>query len=63
MLTDMVAGLDPKEFIELALLLIAVGSLSGFLAGVFGIGGGAILVPAYLLIVGGEVRDQPVERQ
>jgi uncharacterized membrane protein YfcA len=61
MLTDMVAGLDPKEFIQLALLLIAVGSLSGFLAGVFGIG--AILVPAYLLIVGWEVRDQPVERQ
>src|SRR5215212_9561148 len=47
MLTDMVAGLDPKELIELALLLIAVGALSGFLAGVFGIGGGAILVPVF----------------
>jgi uncharacterized protein len=44
---DMVAGLDPKELIELALLLIAVGALSGFLAGVFGIGGGAILVPVF----------------
>ena len=43
----MVAGLDPKELIELALLLIAVGALSGFLAGVFGIGGGAILVPVF----------------
>jgi hypothetical protein len=52
MLKDMVAGLDPKELIELA-LLIAVETLSGFLAGVFGIGGGAILVPAYLLIVSG----------
>ncbi len=41
----MVAGLDVSEIIELALLLIAVGALSGFLAGVFGIGGGAILVP------------------
>ncbi|MEH2559667.1 putative membrane protein YfcA [Bradyrhizobium algeriense] len=47
MLTDMVAGLDPQELIELALLLIAVGALSGFLAGVFGIGGGAILVPVF----------------
>src|SRR5215212_5639690 len=47
MLTDMVAGLDPKELIELALLLVAVGALSGFLAGVFGIGGGAILVPVF----------------
>ena len=47
MLKDMVAGLDPKELIELALLLIAVGALSGFLAGVFGIGGGAILVPVF----------------
>jgi uncharacterized protein len=44
---DMIAGLDSKELIELALLLIAVGALSGFLAGVFGIGGGAILVPVF----------------
>ena len=41
----MIAGLDSKELVELALLLIAVGALSGFLAGLFGIGGGAILVP------------------
>jgi uncharacterized membrane protein YfcA len=47
MLKDMMAGLDSKELIELALLLIAVGALSGFLAGVFGIGGGAILVPVF----------------
>src|SRR3982074_3907398 len=40
-----VAGLDASELLELALLLIATGALSGFLAGVFGIGGGAILVP------------------
>src|SRR4051794_23462351 len=43
----MVAGLDATELFELALLLIAVGALSGFLAGVFGIGGGAILVPVF----------------
>jgi uncharacterized membrane protein YfcA len=47
MLADMTTGLDPKELIELALLLIATGALSGFLAGVFGIGGGAILVPVF----------------
>jgi len=41
------AGLDISELIELALLLVAVGALSGFLAGVFGIGGGAILVPVF----------------
>lgn len=44
---DIMAGLDPKELLELALLLIAVGALSGFLAGLFGIGGGAILVPVF----------------
>jgi uncharacterized membrane protein YfcA len=43
----MAAGLDASEFLELALLLVAVGALSGFLAGVFGIGGGAILVPVF----------------
>jgi uncharacterized membrane protein YfcA len=43
----MVAGLNTSELAELALLLVAVGALSGFLAGVFGIGGGAILVPVF----------------
>jgi uncharacterized protein len=43
----MLAGLNASELIELALLLIGVGALSGFLAGVFGIGGGAILVPVF----------------
>ncbi len=42
-----IAGLDVTELIELALLLVAVGALSGFLAGVFGIGGGAVLVPVF----------------
>src|SRR5258707_8812333 len=43
----MVAGVDAYELVELALLLVGVGALSGFLAGVFGIGGGAILVPVF----------------
>ena len=42
-----VAGLDVRQLVELALMLIAVGALSGFLAGLFGIGGGAVLVPVF----------------
>jgi uncharacterized membrane protein YfcA len=42
-----VAGLDGAELVELGLLLIATGALSGFLAGLFGIGGGAVLVPVF----------------
>lgn len=41
------AGLNPAEIIELALMLVAVGALSGFFAGLFGIGGGAVLVPVF----------------
>jgi uncharacterized protein len=41
------AGFDVAELIELALLLVAVGAMAGFLAGVFGIGGGAVLVPVF----------------
>jgi uncharacterized protein len=43
----MVVGLDGAELVELALMLVAVGALSGFFAGIFGIGGGAILVPVF----------------
>jgi uncharacterized protein len=42
-----IAGLDAAGIIEPALLLVGVGALSGFLAGVFGIGGGAVLVPVF----------------
>jgi uncharacterized protein len=42
-----IGGLDVREIVELALLLVGAGALSGFLAGVFGIGGGAILVPVF----------------
>ena len=40
-------GLDGAELVELALMLVAVGAMSGFFAGLFGIGGGAILVPVF----------------
>jgi uncharacterized membrane protein YfcA len=46
-MTMTVAGLDARDLIELALLLVGAGALSGFLAGVFGIGGGAVLVPVF----------------
>jgi uncharacterized membrane protein YfcA len=42
-----IAGLDVTELVELALMLVAVGALAGFFAGIFGIGGGAILVPVF----------------
>jgi uncharacterized membrane protein YfcA len=42
-----IAGLDITELVELALMLVVVGGLSGFFAGIFGIGGGAILVPVF----------------
>src|SRR3954470_10927113 len=41
------AGLNGSELLELASLLVAVGALAGFLAGLFGIGGGAVLVPVF----------------
>lgn len=42
-----IAGLNVTELAELALMLVGVGAVSGFFAGVFGIGGGAILVPVF----------------
>jgi uncharacterized protein len=42
-----IAGLDAAGIVELAVLLVAVGALAGFFAGVFGIGGGAFLVPVF----------------
>src|ERR1700743_2417193 len=42
-----IGGLSESGIVELGLLLIATGALSGFLAGLFGIGGGAVLVPGF----------------
>src|SRR5262250_3822893 len=42
-----IAGIDARELLELAALLVVTGALAGFLAGVFGIGGGAVLVPVF----------------
>lgn len=42
-----ISGLGLAELVELALLLLFVGAVSGFLAGIFGIGGGAVLVPVF----------------
>ena len=41
----MIAGISSTQLIEIAVLLVLAGGLAGLLAGVFGIGGGAILVP------------------
>lgn len=41
----MVGGLSLVELGELAALLVLVGAIAGILAGMFGIGGGAVLVP------------------
>ena len=37
---------------EIILLLLSVGSASGFIAGLFGIGGGALIVPVVLWVLG-----------
>lgn len=41
----MIAGVSSSELLELAVLLLVTGAAAGFLAGIFGIGGGAVLVP------------------
>lgn len=42
----MIAGLPLNELIFLAVALMAAGAATGLLAGVFGVGGGAVIVPA-----------------
>ena len=42
----MTAGLPMLDMASLALALLIAGAITGFLAGLFGVGGGAVLVPA-----------------
>jgi uncharacterized protein len=46
------AGIDLWQLVEFALLLLMAGAASGFLAGLFGIGGGTVLVPAFFQVYG-----------
>ncbi len=41
----MIAGIPVEELIWLAIALLAAGVISGVLAGLFGVGGGAVMVP------------------
>lgn len=41
----MIAGIPAEQFLSLAAALVLAGGLTGILAGLFGVGGGAIIVP------------------
>ncbi|MEM1381972.1 MAG: sulfite exporter TauE/SafE family protein [Pseudomonadota bacterium] len=43
----MTFGTDPAVFAQMLLLLLAVGGVAGVLAGLLGVGGGIVLVPAF----------------
>lgn len=45
-------GMDPIQFLELAGVLLAAGVVSGLLAGLFGVGGGAVIVPVLFQLFG-----------
>lgn len=58
---DLVAGASPSELVTLLGALLAAGVITGLLAGVFGIGGGTVIVPVLyevfrLMGVGEDVR-------
>lgn len=45
-------GLDVTELASLAVVLVAAGLVSGLLAGLFGVGGGAVMVPVLFQLFG-----------
>mgnify|MGYP003484376948 CR=1 FL=1 len=46
------AVVDSFILLEFAVLLIVAGAISGYLAGLFGIGGGTVRVPAFFQVFG-----------
>src|SRR5262249_31128805 len=56
---DMVLGVPVSELLLLATLIIVAGLITGILAGLFGIGGGALIVPVLYEVFG--VLDVPNE--
>ncbi|MBH0239948.1 sulfite exporter TauE/SafE family protein [Methylobrevis albus] len=45
-------AVSPMELFELAAVVVAAGAISGLLAGLFGIGGGAVMVPVFYQLLG-----------
>ena len=57
------AGMEWQQIAEFAIYLIVAGAFSGFLAGLFGIGGGTVLVPAFYQVFGAVGIDDAVRIQ
>lgn len=55
--------MDMWSLAEFALLLILAGGVAGFLAGLFGIGGGTVLVPAFFQVFQSAGIDESVRMQ